>query len=366
MKIALVHEFLTQLGGAERVLENFLEEWPDSTLHVLVYEKERTHNVFEKYKKRLSVINALPGLAKYHRWLLPLMPWLIERFRFDEFDAVLSDSSSFAKGANSRGKLHVCYCHTPTRFLWTESDKYIDSQQHHSFVKFIAKKMLPGLRRWDLKASKRPDYFIANSENVRQRIQKYYNRDSVVIPPPVDTKAFYPDGEKQDFFLAASRLEPYKKIELAVEVFNELGLPLKVAGTGTYSEKLRAMAKPNIEFLGRVSDEELRKLYSQAQAFVFPADEDAGIMVLEAQACGTPVIAYGAGGSLETIRPGVTGEFFKEQTKESLKAAVQDFDAARYNPAQIREHAMQYDKKVFKQKIRAFMEEKMKERGASV
>jgi len=366
MKIALVHEFLTQLGGAERVLKNFLQEWPEARLNVLISSDTRTHGEFKTYQKQMSKLNYLPGVVHYHRWLLPLMPWAIEQFKFNEFDVVLSDSSSFAKGVKSQGKLHICYCHTPTRFLWTESEKYIEAQPNSPIVKFLAKLILPWLRRWDLEASKRPDYFIANSENVRQRILKYYQRDSIVIPPPVDTEFFKPQGVKQSHYLAASRLEPYKKIELVVSVFNDLGLPLKVAGTGTNLDKLRAMAKSNIEFLGRVSDEQLRTLYSEAQAFVFPAEEDAGIMVLEAQACGTPVIAFGKGGSLETILPGVTGEFFKEQTIDSLKSTLQNFNPLKYNPELIRANAQKYDNQVFRRKIREFVETKYQEQNSQI
>ncbi|MBI2356403.1 MAG: glycosyltransferase [Candidatus Doudnabacteria bacterium] len=360
MKIALVHEFLNQLGGAERVLQNLLEIWPDATLHLLIYDKQKTLGIFEAYKKRLSFLDRLPFAHSHHRWLLPLMPWAVEQFKFEEFDAVISDSSSFAKGVETGGRLHICYCHTPTRFLWTEPQDYLASQPYPGFVKAIAGFILPFIRRWDYKAASHPHFFIANSVNVQNRIRKYYNRDSVVIQPPVDTELFHPHGEKENYFFVASRLEPYKKIELVVRAFNDLGLPLKVAGSGTTSVRLRAIARSNIEFLGRVSDEELRQRYSEALAFIFPAEEDAGIMPLEAQACGTPVIAYRAGGALETVREGVTGEFFDRQTPEALKTVLKDFDPKKYNPQVIRQHALQFDKKIFQQKIKSFVEEKFK------
>lgn len=356
MKIALVHEFLTQMGGAERVLQNFLEIWPEAEVHVLLYNKETTQGEFEKYKKKVSYLNNFFWARRHPRLLLPLMTGAIESFRFDDYDLVLSDSSSFAKGALTN-KLHICFCHTPTRFLWTESE-YLNQQKYPGFLKQIGKLFLPILRRWDYKAAQRPNFFIANSVNVQNRIKKYYQRESVVIPPPVDTELFHSEGQKQDYFFTASRLEPYKKIEIVIKAFNDLSFPLKVAGSGTDLERLKAMAKPNIEFLGRISDEQLRKRYSEAQAFIFPAEEDAGIMPVEAMACGTPVIAYGVGGSLETIKPGVTGEFFYEQTVESLKEAISNFDPVKYNSQTIRNRALQFDKKIFQRRIKEFVEEK--------
>jgi glycosyltransferase involved in cell wall biosynthesis len=297
---------------------------------------------------------------KRHRWLLPLMPRAIESFNFQDYDLVISDSSSFAKGIKTN-KPHICYCHTPTRFLWTESEKYVDSQNGSWLTKKIAKMLLPFLRKWDLQASKKPNYFIANSVNVQNRIKKYYNRESEVIYPPVDTDFFSAEGghaQKKDYFFTASRLEPYKKIDLVIETFNKLGWPLKVAGTGTQAERLKSIAQSNIEFLGRISDEELRKYYSEAKAYLFPAEEDAGIMPLEAQSCGTPVIAYRAGGSLETIVEGETGEFFDKQTVESLEIVLKNFDSSKYNPQKIRSNALKFDKKIFQKKIKNFIEEK--------
>lgn len=360
MRIALAHEFLNQLGGAERVLKNFLQIWPQAEVRVIFYDREKTRGEFEGFKKKIGWLNNLPLSKKHPRLFLPLMPWTIESFKFDDFDLVLSDSSSFAKGVIAKNKLHICYCHTPTRFLWSEAE-YLDQQNYPWILKFLGKLYLPRLKRWDYAAAQRPDFFIANSVNVQKRIQKYYNRDSVVIPPPVDTDVFHPEGKKENYFFVASRLEPYKKIELVIQAFNELGLPLKVAGSGTASGSLRAMARSNIEFLGRISDEELRRRYSEAQAFIFPAEEDAGIMVLEAQACGTPVIAYKAGGVLETMEEGITGEFFGQQSAESLKKTLKDFDPSKYDPQAIRHHAQKFDKKIFQERIRRFVEEKYSE-----
>lgn len=361
MRIAIVHEFLTQLGGGERVLQNFLEIWPKATLHILIYNEKKIGKLFNQYPKKISFLNKFPLAGKDHKWLLPLMPWATESFNFDSYDLVLTSGSSFAKGVKTGKALSICYCHTPTRFLWTEKDDYLDSQPYPFFVKTLASFVLRFLKKWDYKASQRPNFFIANSENVKNRIKKYYNRESEVIFPPVDARMFYPDGKKENYFFTASRLEPYKKIDLAIEAFNQLGWPLKVAGSGTNSEKLRKMSKANIEFVGRPTDEELRKLYSQAQAFVFPAEEDAGIMVLESQACGTPVIAFGKGGSLETVIPGQTGEFFYEQTPEAIIKVLQVFRTEKYNSQTLRENALKYDKKVFQEKIKKFVEERFNE-----
>ncbi len=356
MKIALVHEFLTQLGGAERVLKNFLEIWPDAVLHVLIFDNEKTKGQFEEYKKNISFLDHLPLSHKHHRLFVSIMPIAIEHFDFEEFDVVISDSSSFAKGIKTN-KLHICYCHAPTRYLWTAHD-YLAKQQYPEIFKQLGKPALALLKKWDFKAAQRPNFIIANSKNIQNQIKEFYKRDSIVIPPPVDTKKFYKEGEKQEYFLAASRLEPYKKIDLIIEAFNTLGLPLKIAGTGTAETELKAKAQKNIEFVGSVTDDQLRKLYSGAKAFVFAAEEDAGIMVVEAQACGTPVIAYGKGGSLETIVPGVTGEFFVEQTPQSIIEVVKNFDSTKYDSNKIRENAQQYDNKIFQQKIKQFVEEK--------
>ncbi|MBI3952473.1 MAG: glycosyltransferase [Candidatus Doudnabacteria bacterium] len=358
MKIALVHEFLTQLGGAERVLQNFLEIWPHATIHVLIYDKDKTKGIFEAYDKRISFLERLPLAKNHHRWFLALMPSAVRTFDFSDYDLILSDASSFAKGVKAKGKLHICYCHTPTRFLWTEQEDYLASQPYPFWAKWLARPVLKVLKKWDYFAAQGPDFFVCNSENVKNRIKKYYKRDAEVIWPPVDTELFHPEGKKENYFFVASRLEPYKKIELVVSAFNELGLPLKVAGSGTNSEKLRAMARSNIEFLGRVSDEELRKRYSEAQAFIFPAEEDAGIMMLEAQACGTPVITYRAGGAVEIVKEGVTGKFFETQSSESIKQAIQSFDTAKFDPNIIRQHAQNFDKKIFQKKIKEFVEGK--------
>src|SRR3989338_3225375 len=277
-KIALVHEFFTQLGGAERVLAEFLNLYPDATIFTLVYNSKRTGGLFDFYKKKTSFLQYLPFARSHHRWYLSLMPVAMESFDFSGYDIVLADASAFAKGVKvPESSLFICYCHTPTRYLWLETREYIESLNYPFFIKMILPPVISWLRRWDYKAAQRPHHFIANSQTVRDRIKKFYNRDSVVIYPPVDTEFFHPTGNKENYFFAASRLEPYKKIKIVIEAFNDLGLPLKIAGSGTASASLRKIARPNIEFLGRVTDEELIRKYSEAQAYIFPAQEDAGI-----------------------------------------------------------------------------------------
>lgn len=366
MKIALVHEFLTQFGGAERVLQNFMEIWPDADLHVLVHSPNKIDHVFDKYKIKTSFINRLPGVHSDHKWYLPLMPLGAQSFDFKGYDVVLTDSSSFAKGIKRGKYLHINYCHTPTRFLWSESREYLKSTKYPFFIKWLAIPILRLLKEWDYKAAQRPQYIIANSKNVQERIKKYYNRDAEVIPPPVDTEFFRPTGEKNDYYFAASRLEPYKNIDLVIKAFNELGWPLKVAGSGTAEEYLKSIAKPNIEFLGRVSDEQLRQHYSASKAFIFAAEEDAGIMVLEAQSCGTPVIAFAKGGSLETVVPNKTGLFFNDQTSQSLIEVLKTFDASKFNASEIRLHAQDYDKKTFQSRIVHFIEDKRQQYGKTI
>ncbi len=357
MKIALVHEFLTQFGGAEKVLLDLFEIWPEAELYVLVNDPEKVNHVFDKFKIKESFIGSLPFAKSHHKLYLMLMPFGIEHFDFTGYDLVFSDSSSFAKGANAKG-LHICYCHTPTRFLWTDPD-YLSYQKYPFVLKWFGKLLLPFVRNWDHMAAQRPNFILANSKNVQDRIKKFYGRDSEIIPPPIDTDFYHPTLAKQDYYLVAGRLEPYKKVDVIIRAFNQLNLPLKIAGTGTVLGGLKKIAGPNIEFLGRVSDEKLRDLYSGAKAFIFAAEEDAGITLLEAQACGTPVLALGKGGALETVVPGITGEFFNEQSAEAIIEAVRKFDPAKYDVNTIRQNALKYDKKIFQKKIKEFVESKL-------
>ncbi len=361
MRVALVHEFLTQLGGAEKVLEAFHEIFPDAPVYTLIYDEKPTRGVFANWDLRTSALQRFP--KKHYKWALPLMARAIESFDFSNYDLVLSDSSAFAKGIiTKKPTVHICYCHTPTRYLWESRDEYIANLPYPRLIKAAAHWYLnSSLKEWDYKAAQRPDYFIANSRTVQDRIKKYYGRESEVIYPPVDTE-FYKGGNgwkgrKRNYYFTASRLEPYKKIGLVMEAFKELGLPLQVAGSGTRAEEYRINNREfrNIEFLGRVSDEELRSLYQGAKAFVFPALEDAGLMVLEALSCGTPVIGFARGGTAEFVQDGVNGVLFDNQTADDIGAAVKRFEGMKFEAGKLRESALPFGKIEFKTKIINFL-----------
>jgi glycosyltransferase involved in cell wall biosynthesis len=301
------------------------------------------------------------GIKKY-KWYLPLMPAAIEAFDLKEFDLVISSSSALIKGIKTnKNQIHICYCHTPTRYLWGETKEYFMTAP----IPAIAKPLMPlvvwFLRRWDLKASARPDFYIANAINIKNKIKKYYGRGADVIYPPVETDRFKIGKTVGDYYLITSRIEPYKKVDLVVEAFNKLGRPLKVVGGGTKKAEIEKIAHDNIEFTGRISDEELAQAYSGCLAYLFPQEEDFGIVPVEAMASGRPVIAYKKGGALETIVEGVTGEFFYPQTVNALVKAVEKFNPKKYEPKKIRAHAMKFSKNVFKTKIREYINKRIKE-----
>ncbi len=356
MKIALIHDFLTQWGGGEYVLKVFSQVYPDAPIYVINYDPKITNEFLPGKKIIPSFLQNYPGMPKAFKYYLALMPKAIESFDLSQYDLVLSDSSAYAKGAITHPPTkHVCYLHTPTRYLWSDRDSYVASAPIPLPLigQPVVKTIIKYLQCWDLKAAKRPDYLIANSEYIAQRTEKYYHRTpDIVLWPPVDCDRFHTTEEKEDYFFSFGRHEPYKRTDLAIKAANQLGVKLKIAGGGTQLPKLKSMAGPTIEFLGRIPDEDVPSLYANARAYIFPAIEDAGITPLESMASGTPVIAYGEGGALESIVPGVTGEFFKEQTVESLVEVLKNFDPAKYDPKKIRQHAMNFDVAKFKEKIK--------------
>ncbi|MEK7534820.1 MAG: glycosyltransferase [Patescibacteria group bacterium] len=361
MKIALVHDFLTQWGGGEYVLKVFSELYPEAPIYVINYDQKIVDEFLPGKKIITSFLQNFPGMPKSFKYWLPFMPRAIESFDLSGYDVVLSDSSAYAKGVITHGKTkHICYLHTPTRYLWSDRETYIASAPIPLPLigKPIVMLIVKFLQRWDLKAAKRPDYLIANAKYIADRTRKYYERTpDEVIFPPVDCSRFKISKEIDDYFLVVGRQEPYKRTDLAIEAANYLKLPLKIVGGGTKMDVLKKIAGSTIEFTGRVSDDELVELYSECIAFLFPPLEDAGITPLEAMASGRPVIAYGEGGALESVVAGVTGEFFAEQTVESLVAVLKDFDATKYNPQTIRAHAMKFDVENFKEKIKTVVEE---------
>ena len=359
LKVAIVHDWLNQLGGAEGVLEALKELYPEAPVYTSIYWPKAMPEDYGTWDIRTSWLNRLPLIKTHHQPFLPLYPLAFEGFDLRGYDLVISNKSAFCHGVITPSEtVHICYCLTPTRFLW-DYHNYIQHEKVNPLIGALLSPLLRNLRLWDRAAADRVEHFVAISEGVRQRIQKFYRRDAVVIHPPVDVERFGAHRDHEAYFLVVSRLIPYKRIDLAVEAFGQLGLPLKIVGDGRDRRRLQAMAGPNIEFLGRLPDYQVEQLLSGCKAFVFPGEEDFGIAPLEAQAAGRPVIAYAAGGALETVVEGVTGLFFREQTAESLAEAVARFDDGDFDGAAIRRHAQSFDKETFKNRLQVFVGEKL-------
>ncbi|MDZ7798319.1 MAG: glycosyltransferase [Patescibacteria group bacterium] len=356
MKVALIHEHLAQDGGAEKVLKVFQEIYPKAPTYTLVYDKKKANKVFRNKDIRTSFIQKFPlGIRKY-KWFLMFMPSAVESYDLTEYDLILSSSSAFSKGVITLPKTaHICYCHSPTRYLWSDTHSYVQELSYNRLIKKILPFYLTKLRLWDFSAAQRVDQFIANSKCVEKRINKYYRRSSKIIYPPVETKEFYISDKIGNYYLTGGRLVAYKRFDITVRAFSRLGIPLKVFGVGPEMEKLKEMAKDNVEFLGKVSEEELKKLYSQSIAFIHPQEEDFGITPIESMASGRPVIAYAAGGALETVKAGETGDFFEDQEWEALADKVIRFKPNQFNPQLIKEHALNFDTVRFKENIKNFV-----------
>ncbi len=349
MKVALVYDRVNKWGGAERVLIALHEMFPSAPLYTSVYAKEKAQwsEVFPEVIP--SFLQKIPFLHNKHEKIPFLMPLVFETINLSKYDLVITVTSESAKGViTGKNTLHVCYCLTPTRYLWSGYDEYFPSL-------FLKKITYPGvryLRYWDRISAQRPDQMVAISQEVKKRIKKYYHRNSVVIHPPVETDKFFPTNiVKKDFYLVVSRLVPYKKIDLAVKAFNQIGLPLVVIGTGSELAKLQHIAQKNIRFLGSVSDRKLAKYYNMSQALIFPQKEDFGLTAVEAQASGTPVIAYRGGGALDTVEHNKTGLFFKRQDVKSLIESVYQFQKMRFNKEVLLAKASHFSKEEFKRKM---------------
>lgn len=363
MKVALIHDHLAQDGGAEKVLRTLAELFPDAVIYTLLADRHKTDGYLPGKRIETSIIQKLPGGVKHYKWYLFFMPMAVEFFDLRGYDLVISDTSSFAKGVITQPDIpHICYCHTPTRYLWSDTHEYINELKYNKWIKKLVSLMLNRIRMWDRLAADRVDYFIANSQTVAKRISKYYRRDSQVIYPPVETSAFYISAPKQGserYFLAGCRLVPYKRIDIVIEAFLELGsgYRLKIFGDGVDLPRLMKIAagNPDIEFLGRVTEEQKASLYSEAVAFINPQEEDFGITPLESMASGRPVIAYRKGGATETVQEGKTGIFFEEQTPAAIATAVRQLEAIDFNPAAIRDWALGFSTERFKQEIKAFV-----------
>ncbi|GAC1391834.1 MAG: glycosyltransferase [Ktedonobacteraceae bacterium] len=363
MKVALVHDYLNQMGGAERVVLALHEIFPNAPLYTSIYDPQRVDPAFQKMDIRTSFMQKLPLVTKHHQPYLPFYPFAMESLDLRGYDLVLSSSSAFGKGVITRPEtMHICYCHTPMRWCWNY-DEYVEREQLGNVARKVLPFLITGLRVWDQTSAMRVDHFIANSPVVAERIQKYYRRDAIVIPPPVEASRFPfdPTVEPEDYFLTLSRLIPYKRVDIAIEACNRLHLPLVVIGKGRDSERLKQLAGPTIRFMGHLSDEEVLHYFAHCRAFLSLNEEDFGITPLEAQASGRPVIAYGAGGALASVVDGVTGKFFTEQTVASLASVLASFDERIFEPNAIRNHALEFDIPRFKRRILQFIEAKLSE-----
>lgn len=367
MKVALVHDYLVQHGGAERVLEAFAELFPEAPIFTLIYDREAMHGMFEGRDIRTSFLQALPWARRNHRLFPPLMPLAIEQFDFRGFDLVLSDSSSYAKGViTGPGTFHVSYMHTPMRYAWDDCHKYVEDFGFPRTVKRLVPFFMSPIRLWDGISASRPDRIIANSHFVAERIAKYYRRESDVIHPPVDTKLFrvLPQSERGDYFLMVGRLIAYKRHDIAIRAFNELRLPLKIIGRGPEYDRLRRMAGPTIEFLGRVPDADLPRYYGACRAFIFPQEEDFGIVAFEAFASGRPLIAYRGGDIPEHLEKGRMGVFFHRQTSEDIVRAVRSFRDEDIDAEYIRQKSVRFDQAQFLARVRSYLDRELSGRVA--
>ncbi|MBU4453427.1 glycosyltransferase, partial [Patescibacteria group bacterium] len=298
MKVALIHDHLTQSGGAERVLEAIQDIWPKAPTYTLLYDKSVMDNVFGHRDIRTSFLQNIPGALSHSRWLLPLMPTATEGYNLSDYDVIVSSSSAFSKGViPPNDAIHICYCHTPTRYLWSDTHSYVEELHVPGIIKQFLPPLLSHLRTWDRLSADRVDYFIANSQTVQRRIAKYYRRESDVIYPPVETDQFAVSPNKKEYYLSGGRLVPYKRYDMVVDAFTKLGISLKIFGTGPIEKDLQKRAGSNIQFLGRVSNQERTRLFQDAIAFIHPQEEDFGITPVESMSAGRPVIAYRKGGA---------------------------------------------------------------------
>lgn len=353
MRIAIIHDYLNQMGGAENVLLTLHDIFPEAPIYTSFYRSEAMPTAFRSLDIRTTFLQKLGPLTRYprHQMLLPLYPAAFERLDLQEFDVVLSNSSAWCKGVITREDArHICYCLSPMRFAWNTKE-YLAGEQIGWLPRKVLPTVLARMRAWDVATNTRVDDFVAISRAIAARIKNYYNREASIIFPPVDTSLFAPSDQVEDYFLIVSRLVPYKRVDLAIQAFNRLGLPLRIIGDGRDRARLEAMAKPNVRFLGYVADETRRRHLSRCKALVFPGEEDFGLVPVEVQASGRPVIAYAAGGALDTVVEGATGLFFSEQRVDALCETIERFAATSFCSQRIIEHAAAFDTSVFKQKL---------------
>ena len=360
MKTAIVHEWFVNYAGSERVVESFTNIWKDADVFALVdfLNDEQRNIILNGKRAKTTFIQKLPLARKKHRYYLPLFPKAIEGIDVSKYKLIVSSAHAVSKGVKTKkDQLHICYCHSPMRYAWDQSEHYLTGIKGS-----IAKAFMNYLRNWDLKSADNVKFFIANSHHIAEKIKRIYKRDSIVIYPPVDVDKFEVAEKKDDYFLIASRFVPYKKVDVVVEAFNRMpDKKLLVIGSGPEKEKIKSIAKLNIEFLPHQEFPELKEFMKKAKAFVFAAEEDFGIVVVEAMACGTPVIALNKGGTAESVIDGKTGIHISEQTPEAIVNAIKEFEKRidYFDVQLIRKHAENFSRKNFENNIMQFVTEKL-------
>ena len=379
-KIAIVHDFTVRYGGAEALVKSWMDEYPEASLFTLFYDEKKMGKFFSKERVKTSYLQKWYTLTKRYTWMLPFMPKAIESFDLSEYDIILSSSAAFSHGLKvSDNQKHICYVHSPMRWAWDWHFEFIKERKMGSFTRFIFQWMIHKIRIWDEKVANRPTTLLAASTEIQKRIEKYWRRDSQVVFPFADTDRFIMSNLKKDvssslhakenlwgaqikaankngYFLVVSQLVPYKKIEIAIQVCEELGLSLKIVGGGVQEEYLKTFAGENTEFLGSKYGYELVAIMQGARAFLFPGVDDFGITPVEAMACGVPVVAYKKAGALDTVKPNVSGVFFEEQSVESLKDILKRTDFDIFDPQKIREVAEQFSKEKHIQAIKKLID----------
>jgi glycosyltransferase involved in cell wall biosynthesis len=354
-KIALVHDYFIQEGGAERVAAAMHDSFPSAPLYTTVALPHRLPKELRGADIRTSAMQRLPGMEQRFRHYFMLYPLAVEHFDLSEYDLIFSSSSGYAKGVRRRkDAVHVCYCHTPMRWVWRYDD-YVAREKFGPVTRSILPISLWGLKKWDLRAARQPNYYIANSRQVADRIKQFYGREAFVIPPPIEVDRFQMSKQIDDYYLVLSRLVPYKRIDLAIEACKQLNRRLVIIGDGPDRQRLEKMGGPHIQFMGRQPDSVVNHYASRCRALLFPGEEDFGMTPLEVNAAGRPVIAYHGGGALETVVAGATGLFFKEPTSASLSEAIEQFETRDWHQSVLRRHAEKFDRSVFAFRVLQFL-----------
>ena len=355
MKIAVVHDYFTQLGGAEKVAEELYKMLPSADLYATVALKDKMPESLRDVQIGTSWMQHLPAMRRFYRLYFPLYPFGVNSLDLSQYELVVSSSSGYVKGVRvAPDAIHVCYCHTPMRWVWS-FDSYSSRESFGGGIRALLPTIIRRLRNWDEAAARQPDHFVANSRTIAARILRAYGRHAEVIAPPIDTGRFSMSAVVEDYYVVLARLVPYKRIDLAVEACTRLGRRLIVIGSGTAQEALARDAGPTVQFVGRISDSEVERYVSSCRALLFPGEEDFGMAPVEVAAAGRPTIAYGQGGALETIIEDLTGVFFREQTSESLMEAILRFENQTWDASVIREHAQGFSTEAFQKKFLSFL-----------